>query len=46
MKPKIEHIRAIDIRDWGLVDDPTIEVEDLDDIEDLYQGIDEDGVAQ
>jgi hypothetical protein len=45
MQPKIEFIRAIDIRDWGLVDDPTIEVENLDDIADLYEGVDEDGVA-
>lgn len=46
MHPKIEQIRAVDIRDWGLVDEDTVEVEDLEDIEDLYEGIDEDGVAQ
>lgn len=46
MTPKIETIRAVDIRDWGLVDEDTIPIEDMDDLTELYEGIDEDGVAQ
>jgi len=42
----IEEIRATDIRDWGLVSEDTIDIQDLDDIEALLEGIDEDGVAQ
>lgn len=46
MTPKMELIRAVDIRDWGLVDEDTIPMEDMDDLAELYEGIDEDGVAQ
>ena len=38
-------IRATDIRDYGLVYEPAIEVLDLDDLDDLYAGIDMHGVA-
>ena len=38
-------IRATDIRELGLINDPTIVVADLDDMDELYEGIDEDGVA-
>ena len=46
MHPNIEPVRAVDIRDWGLVSEDTIDIEDLDDIEALLEGIDDDGVAQ
>lgn len=38
-------IRAVDIRDWGIPTENAIEVEDLDDLTDLYYGVDEDGCA-
>lgn len=41
-----EEISATDIRDWGLIDEQTIEVEDLDDLTELHEGVDDDGVAQ
>jgi hypothetical protein len=46
MHPRIDPIRAVDIRDWGLVDEDTIPVEGFDDLQDLFEGVDEDGVAQ
>jgi hypothetical protein len=46
MQPKVEPIRAVDIRDWGLVDEDTIPMEGLSDLEDLFEGVDEVGVAQ
>lgn len=46
MTPKIEFIRAVDIRDWGLIDEDTIPIEDMEDLTELYEGIDEHGVAQ
>lgn len=42
---KIEDIRAVDIRDFGLIDEPTILVFDLDDLASLYEGVDSEGVA-
>jgi hypothetical protein len=45
MQPKIEPVRAVDIRDWGLDDEGTIPVEGFEDLEDMFEGIDEDGVA-
>ena len=38
-------IRATDIRDYGLVYESAIDVLDLDDLDDLYAGIDMHGVA-
>jgi hypothetical protein len=42
----IEDIRSVDIRDYGLIDEPTILLFDLDDLTSLYEGVDSDGVAQ
>ena len=45
MKNPVSEVRAVDIRDWGLINEDAIEVADLEDLEALNEGIDEDGVA-
>lgn len=41
----IEDIRSVDIRDFGLIDEPTILLFDTTDLAELYAGIDSEGVA-
>lgn len=40
-----EPIRAVDIRDMGLPSEANHEIEDSDDLLDLFEGIDEEGRA-
>lgn len=44
-QPDFVFIRAVDVRDWGLVSEDTIELETLEDLEELNEGVDDQGYA-
>lgn len=45
MEIPVTEVRAVDIRDWGLINEDAIDIDDLEDLETLNDGVDENGVA-
>lgn len=44
-QPDFVFIRAVDVRDWGLVNEDTIELETMEDLDELNEGVDDQGYA-